>query len=313
LIDDFWSEMAPNLERIEVPALICASFSDQGLHTRGSFEAFRRIQSEQRFLYTHRGGKWSTFYSPEAVAVQSRFFDCFLKGHDNGMRESKPVRLEVRTGANTIHEVREERTWPPSSTRWTKIHLGSGVLSESPVAEADTVHFEASRGRASFSMRVSEDVEIVGPMKLRLFVEMIGATDAHLFVAVRKLVGDAHVLFEGPFGFGYDVVSRGWLRLGLRRLDEQRSEPHRPVRSYDRVEPFLAGRVEPVDIELLPSATWFRAGEALRLDVQGRWFWRRNPLFGMFPGDYSSSTEGTVVLHVGGPHDAHLLVPRAGE
>jgi predicted acyl esterase len=313
LIDDFWSEMAPNLERIQVPALICASFSDQGLHTRGSFEAFRRIQSEQRFLYTHRGGKWSTFYSPEAVAVQSRFFDCFLKGHDNGMRESKPVRLEVRTGANTIHEVREERTWPPSSTRWTKIHLGSGVLSESPVAEADTVHFEASRGRASFRMRVSEDLEIVGPMKLRLFVEMIGATDAHLFVTVRKLVGDAHVLFEGPFGFGYDVVTRGWLRLGLRRLDEQRSEPHRPVRSYDRVEPFLAGRVEPVDIELLPSATRFHAGEALRLDVQGRWFWRRNPLFGMFPGDYSSSTGGTVVLHIGGPHDAHLLVPRAGE
>ena len=44
--DDFWAARTPALERIEVPALICASFSDQGLHSRGSFEAFRRIGSD---------------------------------------------------------------------------------------------------------------------------------------------------------------------------------------------------------------------------------------------------------------------------
>ncbi|HEY5243437.1 MAG TPA: CocE/NonD family hydrolase [Polyangiaceae bacterium] len=72
--DDFWAARTPALERIEVPALICASFSDQGLHTRGSFEGFRRIGSEHRFLYTHRGGKWSTYYSPEALAHQALFW-----------------------------------------------------------------------------------------------------------------------------------------------------------------------------------------------------------------------------------------------
>jgi predicted acyl esterase len=68
--DDFWAQLVPNLERIEVPALICGSFSDQGLHTRGAFEAFRRIGSKHRYLYTHRGGKWSTYYSPEALSMQ---------------------------------------------------------------------------------------------------------------------------------------------------------------------------------------------------------------------------------------------------
>jgi predicted acyl esterase len=78
LLDDFWKAATPDLERIEVPALICGSFSDQGLHTRGSFEAFRRIGSKERFLYTHRGGKWSTFYGAEALALQKRFFDCWF-------------------------------------------------------------------------------------------------------------------------------------------------------------------------------------------------------------------------------------------
>ncbi len=36
---------APKLELITIPALICASWSDKGLHTRGTFEAYRRIPS----------------------------------------------------------------------------------------------------------------------------------------------------------------------------------------------------------------------------------------------------------------------------
>ena len=148
LRDDLWRAMAPQLERIEVPALLCGSFSDQGLHTRGMFEAFRRIGSKERFLYTHRGGKWSTFYSPDALALQSRFFDCFLKGHENGMREAAPIRLEVRTAGDTVHEVREERSWPLSGTRWTMLHLDAGTLSETPIATPATTRFDLRTGRA---------------------------------------------------------------------------------------------------------------------------------------------------------------------
>jgi hypothetical protein len=47
----------------------------------------------------------------------------------------------------------------------------------------------------------------------------------------------------------------------------------------------------------------------MRLDVQARWLWQRNPFIGTFPADYASSIGGDVVLHLGGPYDAHLLVP----
>jgi len=147
-------------------------------------------------------------------------------------------------------------------------------------------------------------------MKLRLFVELEGCNDAHLFVAVRKIKDGRHIVFEGTAGFGYDVVTKGWARVALRRLDPERSEPHRPVLPFDREEFLAVGEIVPIDIELLPSATLFRRGETLRLDVQGHWFWRRSLLFGTFPGDYASSSAGTVVLHTGAKHPAHLLVPR---
>lgn len=310
LLDDFWRASFPELERIEVPAMICASFSDHALHSRGSFEAFRRIRSKDRFLYTHRGGKWSVFYSPEALAAQLRFFDCFLKGQENGMRASAPVRLEVRATRDSVHEVREERSWPLARTRWTMLYLAPGALSESPVPRPAAARFDLTTGRTSFTFPVNDDMELAGPMKLRLFVELAGCSDAHLFAAVRKIARGRHVPFEGSFGFGFDVVSKGWLRVALRQTDAANSEPHRPVLRFDHEEPLKPGEIAQVDMELLPSATIFRRGELLRLDIQGRWFWKRHALFGTFPGDYAPSAPGTAVLHMGAEHPAHLLVPR---
>ena len=310
--DDFWEQLVPNLERIEVPALICGSFSDQGLHTRGAFEAFRRIGSKHRYLYTHRGGKWSTYYSREALSMQERFFDCFLKGHENGIRDAAPVRLEVRRRRDEVHTVRDERAWPPIGTTWTPLYLASGELRERPIDSSASVRFVAPRGGVQFTWQAPEDIELAGPMKLKLHVELRGALDSHLFVAVRKFEGGRHVPFEGSYGFGRDVVTKGWMRVAHRRLDQSRSDPYRPFHPCKIAEPLREGEIAPVEIELLPSATFFRRGETLRLDVQGHWFWRRSALFGMFPGSYAPSPPGTVVLHLGGRCDSHLLVPRTG-
>ncbi len=69
LDDAYWASKRPLLEKIDVPALVCASWSDQGLHTRGSIAAFERISSRQRWLFTHGRKKWETFTADEAYAV----------------------------------------------------------------------------------------------------------------------------------------------------------------------------------------------------------------------------------------------------
>ena len=50
LRDGWWISHTPDLERIEVPILVCVSFSDQQLHSRGSFRAFECAGSPQRWL-----------------------------------------------------------------------------------------------------------------------------------------------------------------------------------------------------------------------------------------------------------------------
>jgi predicted acyl esterase len=203
--------------------------------------------------------------------------------------------------------------------RWTALHLAPGELREAPVTGATSVRFDVPAGSASFVSSVADDVEMTGPMKLRLYVELDGASDAYLFAAVCKVRGSSQralpngrdVVFEGAYGFGCDVVAKGWLRMAHRRVDEARSEPFRPFYPHDRAEPLAPGEVAPADIEILPSATHFARGDKLRLIIQGQWFWRRHPLLGTFPADYAASPPGTVILHVGADRDAHLLIPRA--
>ena len=60
LDDDWWASKRPDLERINTPALVCGSWSDQGLHTRGSLIGFERIGSDQKWLFTH--GRREAFF-----------------------------------------------------------------------------------------------------------------------------------------------------------------------------------------------------------------------------------------------------------
>jgi putative CocE/NonD family hydrolase len=228
------------------------------------------------------------------------------------MRDAAPVRLEVPRRGDEVHAVRDEQAWPPIGTRWTPLYLAPAELREGPIDSSASVRFVAPRGGVQFTWQVPDDLELVGPMKLKLHVELSGGTDSHLFVAVRKFEGGRHVPFEASYGFGRDVVTKGWMRVAHRRLDESRSHPYRPFHPCNVAEPLREGEIAAVEIELLPSATFFRRGETLRLDVQGHWFWRRSALFGMFPSSYAPRPPGTVVLHLGGRCDSHLLIPGRG-
>ncbi len=65
----WWASLNRRIDDIEVPALVCGSFSDHNLHSQGSINGFRRIASAHKWLYTHRGPKWATYYSPRGRGV----------------------------------------------------------------------------------------------------------------------------------------------------------------------------------------------------------------------------------------------------
>jgi putative CocE/NonD family hydrolase len=308
LDDKYWASKLPALENIEVPALICASWSDHGLHTRGSIEAFERISSSQKWLFTHGRKKWETFYSEEALGWQKRFLDHFLKDIENGMDRKPKVRLEVRK-AFYQQEVRGEQTWPPASVQPTTFYLCAytASLRPEPVGSEGKVQYQpASRlGRAVFSWRFERPTELIGSMRLKLWVSTSEGDDLDLFVVLKKLdSAGREVLFSGFNGYERDCVAKGWLRASHRELDQSRSTPLRPWHSHTRIQKLGRGEVVPLDIEIWPSATFFEAGSTLQLTILGHDA-ARYPAF----RHRELVNSGHHTIFTGGRYDSCLTVP----
>ena len=310
LYDAYWQSKTADLSLVEVPAYVVASWSDQGLHTRGTLEGYRRIGSRQKWLDVHGRKKWQYYYQPENVERLRLFFDRFLKGLPNEVESWPPVRLEIRDRFYT-GEIRAEQEWPLARTRYRPLYLdaATGTLVPTPPAREEEVSYDAREGRTEFVHRFDTDTELVGPMKLRLWVEAVGSDDMDLFVGVQKLDREGTLV---PFSFLNALedgpVALGWLRVSHRELDDERSTPERPWHSHRRELRLEPGETVAVEIEIWPSGTRFAAGEQLRLIVQGRDVQEYPP--GVVSMAHSQTRNaGSHVIRTGGSRDSHLLVP----
>ena len=110
----------------------------------GSFRAFEKAQSKHKWVYTHRTGKWVSYYSRDVQEMTKDFMDCFLKEDtSSGFVDTPPVRLEVRSSLDEIHEVRYENEWPIARTEYTKLHLNEQPQSlslETPEKQMEVVY-----------------------------------------------------------------------------------------------------------------------------------------------------------------------------
>ncbi len=125
-------------------------------------------------------------------------------------------------------------------------------------------------GHAIFDYRFTEETELTGYMKLRLWVEALGSEDMDLFVAIQKLDRDGS---EVPFIFYAMMengpVALGWLRVSHRELDEGRSRPAQPFHTHVREQWLKEGERAAVDIEIWPSSTRFDAARAFSQPPDG--------------------------------------------
>lgn len=298
--DDWYVAATPRLEDIEVPMLVCGSFSDHNLHTRGSFEAFRRAGSARKWVYTHRDGKWAHYYGTEATETRAAFFDHVLKGEANGWDARPPVRLAVHErGADPV-AVSHESQWPPADLTWTPLFLDPAtatLVSEAPAASSATT---STWGRGlRFTWTAPHDLDLIGPMALRVTLSSHDLDDVHLFAGIRKFHDGREDVFEGSFGFNGAMVTHGWQRAAFRELDAALSTEIEPVHTFRTPQPLTPGESVDVDIALRPQATRLRAGDVLRLDLRGTWHYPRNPVFGQLPSGYEKSRRGRFTVSSG--------------
>lgn len=312
LIDAYWQSKALDLEAIDLPTFIVASWSDHGLHTRGTLEAYRRMASREKWLLVHGQKKWRHYYDPANVDLQRAFFDRYLKGDDSGgVAEWPPVRIQVRERGSE-GAWRDEAEWPLARADYRPLYLDAAdaSLGWTPPTEAATCDYAATEGRAQFELRFDRDTELTGPIHLRLWVEAIGADDMDLFVGLDKLdAGGARVPFTFYALYDDGPLALGWLRASHRELDEARSIPGQPVHTHRREQRLEAGVPVALDIAIWPTSVRFAAGEGLRLTIQGRDIYDKDAYGLAFARHEELRNAGTHRILTGGAHASHLLVP----
>lgn len=324
LINDLWLNKVAQFDRITVPAYVVASYSNT-LHTPGTFRAWRRIGSKDKWLRIHNSQEWPDYYDHSNREDLRRFFDHFLMGEDNGWEKTPRVRYALLDleGGDQVNLPADQ--FPPHGVEYTKYYLdgNSRTLKTAAPSQETTAAYdaEASPALVSFIVRFDEQTTMVGYPKARLWVEAKGADDMDLFVFVQKLNEHGTPLQEFTVpnhgAMIHDVTERGAsilrykgssgrLRVSMRHLDETMSTDEVPAHSFDRVQKLNPGQVVDVEIDLLPMGLVFRPGEQLRFVISAQ------NLFGSWmPGlrEYIPENNGTHIIHAGGKRASYLQLP----
>jgi uncharacterized protein len=287
-----------------------ASWSDHGLHTRGSLLAYEQLRGP-KWLVVHGRRKWETYYSPQALELQRRFLDHFLKGASVGWADEPAVRYELRD-TRTQYTVRASTYWPPPHARLQTLYLDatSMTLDAQPNTSAHKASYSSvprrrHPDRVRFTHRFSEDTEITGSMALTVWMSTDEGTDLDVFVVLRKHdPAGAVVPFYGYNGYINDGVAKGWLRGSHRELDTTRSRPERPFHTHRIVEPINAGEPTQMSIEIWPSSTHFEAGSELVVEIVGHDA-DRYPVL----RHKATINCGTHTIHTGAATPSVLVVP----
>ena len=304
-----------DIASISVPALVCASFSDQELHTWDTFGAFTEINSRHKWLYNHRRQKWAAYYGKEEMALQKRFLDRFCKGDERAMDGVPRVRLEINA-SRFKYKVVHANNWPVEETQYKFLYLdaASGSLRRTaPATQASTTIAPSPvadpSNRAIFDFKFDKDTDLVGHMALKLFVEGEETDDVDLFVGVEKLDHDGNEVyfFSASGGNANGPVARGWLRASWRELNAARATEFRPVLAMTEPKPLSPGEIVETNIAIMPSGTTFKAGDTLRLVIQS---WSvRGQWEGGETREWDNIRVGRCRIHTGGQHASRLLIP----
>lgn len=304
----YWEDKAAKLSQIDVPAYITASWTNL-IHTAGTIRGFREIGSAHKWLRVHNTHEWADLYEPDNVEDLRRFFDRFLKGLDNGWEATPPVRLTVLDPGHDDWRYRPEAGFPLARQQLVPFYLApAGALVAQPVATEAAVSYDSANADGlKFRITFDRLTEITGHAKARLWVEAPDHDDMDVFVTLRKLDAQGQVLRAQVVTGNLHEGPNGRLRVSMRRLDEARSTPELPWHAFDTVQKLAPGEIVPVEIDIWPMSMRWHAGETLELVVNGVDVLQR-PEAPFLPGQ-PTLNQGRHVLHLGGRHDAHLLLP----
>lgn len=302
--DEYWQDKAVDFSKIHTPAWITASWT-QTNHSRGVFEAFEKLGTEEKWLRVHDIGEFTDPRTESTVLDQKKFFDRYLKGEDNGWEKTPRVRLATLNPGGENITGRPEESFPLKNQRVQTLWLGENgrMRDEKPAAPGEVSYVSDDEvSVTTFAYSFDKPTEITGYLRLRLWVEA-QSDDADVFVRLYKLDKDGGKLwtthdnkYSGP---------NGRLRASHRELDEARSDELRPVHTHRGEQRLTPGVPVPLDIGIWPTSLIFAPGEQLMLEVGG---WEIKVAH--FGNEHiPTRNKGRHTVHFGGEYDSKLLIP----
>ena len=267
LVDGFYEQRVADLAAIDVPLLSEGNWSSFALHLRGNVEGFLAAGTERKWLRVHGGNHYTPFYSPEGREVLDDFLRRWLHEDASAWQDRPRVSLSVRDGESL--RWRSGREWPLESTTMTPYYLdaATGALSTAAPTAPASVTYTAPGGCTTFlTAPQGEPLELAGPVVLALSATS-GTEEMDVFVTLFHLDAQGHeVTYEDASG-NRGPVTKGWLRLSHRELDEERSTPWRPWHPHRSTRPLVPGEAVEALVEVMPTGVRLEAGHRLGLVV----------------------------------------------
>lgn len=257
--------MLPLLDRVEVPCYIGCDWQNVPLHLPHTFTAYERL-THSKYVQVAMMGEHGLAWPWESLHIEAlAWFDHWLKDQDTGILDGPQFRyiLPEADGWRTTD------AWPiPNAVHHAYALRADASLGEDE-GEADSRTYMnlgagLNRPRASetdppaflqwTTVPLPHDLELIGPIELQLDASCTAPDTA--FIAVLQDVDENENAIN---------VTGGYLRAGLRRVDEAASKPGAPYLPCHTFEAVPIGEKVTYRIPLVPNARRFRAGHKLQL------------------------------------------------
>ena len=265
--DAWWEDrnLLPLLDRVEVPVYLGCDWQNVPLHLPHTFTAYERLTNSAH-IQVAMMGEHGLAWPWESLHIEAlAWFDHWLKGQDTGILDGPNVRYVIPEAEGW----RTSETWPvPVATYQSYALRADGVLREYEDDSGSRTYMNLGGGlnrpRASetdppsflewTTPPLTHDIDIIGPIELRLDAACTGPDTA--FIAFLQDVSDDDKA---------TTITAGYLRAGLRRVDEEQSRQTNPVLPCNIFEAVPIGQKVTYRIPLVSNARRFKVGHKIRL------------------------------------------------
>ncbi len=307
LFNEYWQGKMARFEENTIPAYMTGCFSAH-IHGHGDIDAYNRTAAKEKWLRIHNTQEWVDLWDDSSNDDLRKFFDYYLKGIDNGWKDTPPVRMSVFDFEGEDIVNRPEEKFPPERRQLVPyyINAASGKLEASLPEKAASASYDSENEEILyFTVDITEEMETTGYFKAKLWVESESYDDMDIFVRVTQLAADGSMPWHNACFYKYTGPD-GRLRVSHRRINPEKSTPDRPYHDHTEQEMLKKGEIVPVEIELWPTAMKWHKGQKLLFTIAGYDYCP------YAPGDRPKcrpDNKGRHIIHTGGQYDSHLLIP----